>query len=30
VSEVVIANDPETIQVFKAAPFKVTIQGCQP
>jgi hypothetical protein len=26
VSEVVIPNDPETVQIFEKAPFKVTLQ----
>jgi hypothetical protein len=29
VKEVVIPSDPETIKVFKGAPFKVLIQGSQ-
>jgi hypothetical protein len=30
IGEVVIPNDPETIQVFERAPFKVIIKGQQP
>lgn len=30
VKEVVIPIDPETVKVFKKAPFKVIIQDCQP
>lgn len=30
VRKVVISNDPETVKIFKGAPFKVIIQGQQP